>query len=142
MPWLITDHYAEAFSVFAGARMLGWFLICVASAILLHSFLRFAFEGGGTPAPVAPTDRLVVGGAYRFVRNPMYVAVVTIILGQALLFQSLSLLLYAAFIAAMMAGFVLTYEEPTLAARYGEAYETYRRAVPRWLPRLTPWAGQ
>ena len=119
----------------------GWILILAAAALLLHSFARFALEGLGTPAPVAPTERLVVGGIYRHVRNPMYVAVLSIILGQALLFSSWAVFGYGIVAAAAMVSFVRLYEEPTLARRYGAEYEAYRRAVPGWLPRLTPWRG-
>jgi protein-S-isoprenylcysteine O-methyltransferase Ste14 len=83
----------------------------------------------------------VVGGAYRYVRNPMYLSVLAAIVGQALLFGQLSLLAYAAIVCAAVVSFVLAYEEPTLLKRYGNDYDTYRRAVPGWLPRLTPWAG-
>ncbi|TIV28822.1 MAG: isoprenylcysteine carboxylmethyltransferase family protein, partial [Mesorhizobium sp.] len=76
------------------------------------------------------------------VRNPMYVAVLAIILGQVLIFSSWPVLLYGMITAAAMVSFVNIYEEPTLAQRYGEEYEVYRRAVPGWLPRLTPWRGQ
>ncbi|RVA16552.1 isoprenylcysteine carboxylmethyltransferase family protein, partial [Mesorhizobium sp. M7D.F.Ca.US.004.03.1.1] len=91
------------------------------------------------PAPVAPPERLVIGGIYRHVRNPMYVAVLSIILGQALLFSSWTLVAYVVIGAIAMGSFVRFYEEPTLAHRYGVEYETYRRNVPGWLPRLTPW---
>ena len=90
---------------------------------------------------MAPTERLVVGGIYRHVRNPMYVAVLSIILGQALLFSSWAVFGYGIVAAAAMVSFVRLYEEPTLARRYGAEYEAYRRAVPGWLPRLTPWRG-
>ncbi len=90
---------------------------------------------------MAPTERLVVGGIYRHVRNPMYVAVLSIILGQALLFSSWAVFGYGIVAAVGMVSFVRLYEEPTLARRYGAEYEAYRRAVPGWLPRLTPWRG-
>lgn len=109
--------------------------------MLLHAFARFALEGLGTPAPIAPTERLVIGGIYRHVRNPMYVAVLSIIIGQALLFSSWSIATYAAIAAAAMVTFVKLYEEPTLAGRYGAEYKAYRHNVPGWLPRITPWKG-
>ena len=84
---------------------------------------------------------LVVTGAYRFVRNPMYLAVLAIILGQGLLFASWWLVLYAAVVLAAVVGFVKGYEEPTLTETYGEQYVDYRRNVPGWWPRLTPWRG-
>ncbi|RWL20368.1 MAG: isoprenylcysteine carboxylmethyltransferase family protein [Mesorhizobium sp.] len=142
LPWLLTDRYRLPWSTQPGLVPVGWVLIVVAAALLLHAFARFAFEGQGTPAPVAPTEQLVVGGIYRHVRNPMYVAVLWIILGQALLFSSWALVAYATIAAIAMVSFVKFYEEPTLARRYGTGYEAYRRAVPGWLPRLTPWRCQ
>jgi protein-S-isoprenylcysteine O-methyltransferase Ste14 len=110
-------------------------------AVLAHTIIRFVVEGLGTPAPVAPTQNLVVGGLYRFVRNPMYVAVIAIILGQAAILGRPVLLLYAAVFWAVVASFVRFYEEPTLAERYGVQYAAYRRAVRAWWPRVTPWIG-
>ena len=107
--------------------------------VLIGAFVRFVGEGSGTPAPVAPTDRLVIGGMFRFVRNPMYLAVVTILLGQSVLFASTTLLIYTLLVWAAMAAFVRWYEEPVLATRYGRQYEDYRRNVRAWWPRLTPW---
>ena len=106
---------------------------------LLDSFARFALEGLGTPAPIAPPRNLVVSGLYRHVRNPIYVAVVAVILGQAVLFADWRLLGYGALIWLAFHTFVLAYEEPTLRQSYGAEYESYRANVPRWLPRLTPW---
>src|SRR5262249_25109001 len=107
--------------------------------VLVHAFARFVLEGVGTPAPVAPTEQLVVGGLYRFVRNPMYLAVAAIIVGQALVLGRPILLAYAAVFGAVVGAFVHWYEEPTLSRQYGEQYESYRRAVPAWWPRLKPW---
>ncbi|WP_394886391.1 methyltransferase family protein [Mesorhizobium sp. AaZ16] len=140
-PWLLTNGYGLPLSSSAAMIAAGSILVMAGLAVLLHSFARFAFEGAGTPAPIAPTERLVVGGAYRYVRNPMYVAVLSIIIGQALLFADWSLVLYAGVVAAAVFTFVRLYEEPTLARRYGDEYEAYRRAVPGWLPRLTPWVA-
>jgi protein-S-isoprenylcysteine O-methyltransferase Ste14 len=140
-PWLLTDGYRVPLSAEPGIVPAGFILVVGAAAILLHAFARFALEGLGTPAPVAPTEKLVVGGIYRHVRNPMYVAVLSIILGQALIFASWPIVLYGLIAAAAMVSFVKVYEEPTLASRYGAEYEAYRRAVPGWLPRITPWRG-
>ena len=107
--------------------------------MLLQAFARFVVEGLGTPAPVVPTERLVVGGLYRYVRNPMYLAVAAIILGQALALGQLILLPYAAAFAVAVAAFVHWHEEPTLGRQFGAQYETYRRAVPGWWPRREPW---
>ena len=107
-----------------------------AGLVLVSAFVRFVIEGVGTPAPVAPTQHLVVGGLYRYVRNPMYLAVVTAIVGQGLLFGQLGLFLYAGIVGAAMVAFVVLYEEPYLAERFGAEYDEYRRAVPGWWPRL------
>ena len=106
--------------------------------MLVHAFARFVVEGLGTPAPVAPTERLVVGGLYRYVRNPMYLAVVAAIAGQALLLWQAVLVPYAALVAVAFVVFVLGYEQPTLQHQFGPQYEAYRRAVPAWWPRLRP----
>jgi phospholipid methyltransferase len=83
----------------------------------------------------------VVGGLYRYVRNPMYLAVIAMILGQAAILGRVALVSYAAILWAIVASFVGFYEEPTLSARYGAQYDAYRRAVRRWWPRATPWRG-
>jgi len=119
----------------------GWLLVAAGAAVLVHAFVAFAWHGRGTPAPAAPTERLVVQGAYRHVRNPMYVAVVAVVLGQVLLFASWGLFAYLAVIAVTMASFVQAYEEPTLRETYGPAYDEFCEHVPRWLPRVTPWRG-
>jgi protein-S-isoprenylcysteine O-methyltransferase Ste14 len=119
----------------APLRVVGAALIVLGALALLWSLLRLALEGVGTPAPVAPTERLVVGGLYRYLRNPMYVAVAATIVGQALLLGQTILLVYAALFLAVTAAFVRLHEEPALRRRYGEQYEAYRRAVPGWLPR-------
>jgi protein-S-isoprenylcysteine O-methyltransferase Ste14 len=139
MPWLVAGWHMEQPSL--PLRLLGILLIAVGATFLLHSFGRFVWEGRGTPAPVAPTEHLVVGGIYRYVRNPMYLAVLTIIVGQWLLIGQSAVLIYGAVIAVAVVTFVKIYEEPTLAAQHGGEYKAYRRAVPGWIPRLTPWNG-
>ena len=106
--------------------------------VLLDAFVRFA-RADGTPAPPMPTAHLVVVGPYRHVRNPMYLAVLAIILGQALLFGSGGALLYAGIVLLAVALFVRGYEEPTLELEYGDEYREYRRNVRGWIPRLRPW---
>lgn len=119
----------------------GAVLVCAGAGVMIHSFIRFVTEGIGTPAPVAPTLHLVVGGLYRYVRNPMYLAVLAAIVGQALLLQRPTLWLYALAVAAAVVAFVHGYEEPALRRQFGAEYETYRRAVPAWVPRLRPWSA-
>jgi protein-S-isoprenylcysteine O-methyltransferase Ste14 len=137
IPWLLTGWSANAW--WPPVRVVGGAMILAGLVVLLEAFVRFVVEGIGTPAPVAPTEHLVVGGAYRHVRNPMYLAVGALIVGQALLLGQAVLFAYAAVFGATVAGFVHGYEEPTLADRYGPQYEEYRREVPAWVPRRTPW---
>lgn len=124
---------------FTPIRAIGILLMAAGLAVVLEAFARFALEGLGTPAPVFPTRHLVVNGSYRFVRNPMYVAVTSLILGQALYLGDARLFAYAIlpWLAAHL--FVVLYEEPTLRKTFGVEYETYCAHVPRWIPRLTPW---
>lgn len=139
VPWLISGWRWYNWDGVAWVVVpIAWTAIAAGVVFLLHAFTLFALHHG-TPAPVAPTETLVVTGAYRFVRNPMYLSVLTIILGQALLFGSWSLVLYAVIALAAVVGFVKVYEEPTLTSTYGEEYLNYRRKVPGWWPRLTPW---
>jgi protein-S-isoprenylcysteine O-methyltransferase Ste14 len=140
IPWLLTRWQArEPVPYWAPMRVLGAILLVAGLIALIRAFVRFVMEGLGTPAPIAAPDRLVVGGVYRYVRNPMYVAVVAAIVGQALLFGQLGLLIYAVAVWLLVAAFVHLYEEPTLTRRFGADYEAYRRAVPAWWPRLRPW---
>ena len=139
VPWWLTGWQARDGSPYwLPVRVTGVILLLAGVVVLLHAFTRFVVEGLGTPAPVAPTERLVVGGLYRYVRNPMYVAVTATIVGQALLLGRPILLLYAAAFALAVIAFVHWYEEPTLRRRFGEEYEEYRRAVPAWWPRRVP----
>ena len=140
IPWAISGWRMEAALFGADAlRWLGVLFLLLGGALLLETFARFALQGLGTPAPIAPTKTLVVTGSYRFVRNPMYVAVVSLIIGQGLLFGSLGTLVYGAAVWLTVHLFVLAYEEPTLASTYGDQYTLYRANVRRWVPRLMPW---
>jgi protein-S-isoprenylcysteine O-methyltransferase Ste14 len=138
VPWLLTGW--RSYQPPAVVTAVGAALITLGVGVLLHAFARFVAEGRGTPAPIAPTERLVVGGLYRHVRNPMYLAVGATLVGQALVLGRVLLLAYAAAFWLVVAGFVRIYEEPTLSARYGEEYAEFRRAVPAWWPRLRPWS--
>lgn len=143
VPWWISHWRLEP--PFFGTpvfRFAGGILTTLGMVGLLDSFGRFALQGIGTPAPVFPTRHLVVTGLYRYVRNPMYVAVVSTILGQGLIFGNFTLLEYGALVWLLFHVFVLAYEEPTLRAGFGSEYEIFCAAVPRWIPRLRPWSGQ
>ena len=140
IPWSLTGwRMREPVPYWAPMRVLGVILLAAGLFALVQAFVRFVVEGLGTPAPIAAPERLVVGGLYRYVRNPMYVAVLTVIVGQALILGQLVLLPYAAAFCVITAAFVRWYEEPALTRRFGTDYEAYRRAVPAWLPRLRPW---
>lgn len=142
VPWWLTGwrvRHPQPSWAWAPLRAVGGILIAAGMVVLLPAFVQFVAEGAGTPAPVAPTERLVVGGLYRHVRNPMYLAVVAAIVGQALALGQPILLLYAAVVGAAMVAFVHGYEEPTLHAQFGAQYEAYRSAVPAWWPRRRPW---
>jgi protein-S-isoprenylcysteine O-methyltransferase Ste14 len=125
----------------AAFRVIGAGLIVLGVPMLLDSFARFAFQGLGTPAPVFPTRRLVVTGLYRHVRNPMYVGVIAVIVGQGLLFGNRRVLEYGALVWLAFYLFVLSYEEPNLRRTFGDEYREFCRNVPRWLPQLKPWKG-
>jgi protein-S-isoprenylcysteine O-methyltransferase Ste14 len=136
VPWLIT-HWRDPAPAWAAAT--GGAVTAAGVVLVVAAFVQFVVEGRGTPAPVAPTQELVVGGLYRWVRNPMYVGVATAIAGQALMFASVG-------VAAWLIGFVLAvttfvrlYEEPTLRRTYGTSYDEYAASVRRWLPRIRPW---
>ena len=140
VPWLISHWRMQPpFLGFTPFRAIGIVLIVAGLLVLLESFARFALRGLGTPAPVFPTRQLVVSGLYRYVRNPMYVGVLCINLGQGLLLGSLDVLIYAAIVWLAMHLFVVGYEEPTLRRRYGAEFDIFCRNVPRWIPRVTPW---
>lgn len=140
VPWLINGWETKG-EVWAPVRVVGLMLVIVGGGVLAHSFVRFVRDGIGTPAPVAPTKHLVVTGVYRNVRNPMYVAVIAVIIGQGALFGDVGLIVYGAVVGLAMATFARLYEEPALLRDHGAEYEEYRANVPGWLPRLRPWRG-
>lgn len=123
------------------SRAVGALFIAAGLPVLLDAFARFALQGLGTPAPVFPTRHLVVSGLFRYVRNPMYLAVVALIFGQGLWFGSVRILEYGLAVWAAFFVFVLLYEEPVLRSSFGAEYEEFCANVPRWIPRLRPWQG-
>jgi protein-S-isoprenylcysteine O-methyltransferase Ste14 len=142
VPWWICRWRVHAsFPGFAAVRAAGALLMLLALAVLLDSFVRFALEGMGTPAPVFPTERLVVSGFYRYVRNPMYVAVVALVLGQGLFFGDMRVIAYGLCAWLVTHVFVLLYEEPTMRRTFPADYAVFSAHVPRWIPRLRPWQG-
>ena len=107
----------------------------------LESILRFVFVGRGTLFPTTPPEHLVVSGFYRYVRNPMYVGVLTVLAGEAVLFMSRGLVMEEIFVWLGFDLFIRLHEEPFLTRRYPSEYPRYKQSVRRWLPRLSPWDG-
>jgi protein-S-isoprenylcysteine O-methyltransferase Ste14 len=143
VPWWLTGWRVHGpLAHGAPVRVAGLILLMLGAAVLVQTFARFAVEGRGTPAPVAPAECLVVGGLYRYVRNPMYLAVVAAIAGQGLALGQPVLLAYGAAVWITVASFARWYEEPALARQFGGQYEAYRRAVPAWWPRIRPSTGR
>lgn len=140
VPWLLTRWEVQR-PVPGGAvaQLAGALLVGAGASVVANSFVRFAIEGVGTPAPFAPPKHLVVSGLYRYVRNPMYVSIGAAVTGQGVLLGQPKLFGFAALAAIPVVAFVRFYEEPALARKFGAEYEEYRKNVPRWLPRLTPW---
>jgi protein-S-isoprenylcysteine O-methyltransferase Ste14 len=120
-------------------RLIAFALILVGLIPLFDSIRRFIYAGRGTLMPTVPTERLVVTGLYRYMRNPMYVGVLIALAGEVLLFRSSGLVIEGAVGWLAIELFVRFYEEPTLTRSHPEGYPRYKRHVPRWLPRLTPW---
>ena len=140
VPWWITRWRMQPPQLgFSGFRVIGALMIAAGIAVVLDSFTRFALQGLGTPAPILPTRHLVVSGLYQCVRNPMYVGVLAIILGQGLLLGDGRLFAYGGLLWLGVHVFVVGYEEPTLRRSFGSEYEAFRRNVPRWIPRVSPW---
>jgi protein-S-isoprenylcysteine O-methyltransferase Ste14 len=137
VPYLLLNSSLPPLTVNLGpARFLGWGPIVLGAMIYLWCAWDFATAGQGTPLPADPPKTLVAAGLYRRVRNPMYVGVLLLILGQAVLFESLLLLAYGTLLWLAFHLFIIYYEEPTLKRLFGPAYEQYRAGVPRWIPLL------
>jgi protein-S-isoprenylcysteine O-methyltransferase Ste14 len=141
LPYLLNEwHFHRPLPYWAVAQAAGVLLVCAGLVPLVRSFIEFT-RAYGTPNPLASPPRLVVSGFYRYVRNPMYVGFLAILVGEVLLFGSSGLLEYTAVSWCIGAAAVRWYEEPTLARRFGAEYRAYQRAVPAWLPRLHPWTS-
>jgi protein-S-isoprenylcysteine O-methyltransferase Ste14 len=125
----------------SAAQFVGLGLICLGAVISLSCLLAFGAYGRGTPAPFDPPRFLVKNWLYRHVRNPMYIGLGVLLIGEALLFpaQRRGILLMMLVLFLVVHLFVVLYEEPSLRRRFGAAYEEYCLHVPRWLPRLAPY---
>lgn len=135
IPYLLYTSGMERLDLPLGVlRLLGWPIVLLGVAIYAWCAWDFTFTGKGTPLPADAPKVLVVRGLYRYVRNPMYVGVLSVIVGEALLLKSGLLLIYAALLWVLFHIFVVSYEEPTLSRLFGDSYAEYRRKVHRWLP--------
>lgn len=141
IPYSLTGGWHRVGDLFGlpGVWIAGVVLIALGLPVLLAAIYRFASDGLGTPLPAAPTQSLVVTGPHRYVRNPMYLAVATVIVGQALVLGQSVLLWYAVIFVVATAAFVYFYEQPTLRRQFGDEYSRYCESVPAWLPRVTPY---
>ena len=134
IPFFLVRRFGQQFDL-GHKRLLALILFVPGCAVILRCFVDFIRRGHGTPAPYDPPRRLVIAGLYRYVRNPQYIGVVLVVLGEAVFFGSLALLAYAAFFAIGYHLFVRFYEEPTLNKLFGEDYTRYCATVPRWMPK-------
>jgi protein-S-isoprenylcysteine O-methyltransferase Ste14 len=132
VPWLLTRWHSDGQPL--TLRVLGAVVLVLGAALVLETTARFALQGRGTPAPWAPPERFVVRGTYRLTRNPMYVGVIALIVGQALLLGREILFGWAGAAWLLFHLFVVLEEEPGLRCRFGAQYEDYCERVPRWLP--------
>ena len=133
--WLLSSPSAPTPIQLGAFRYFGMLPLLIGIAIYVWCAWDFTFAGKGTPAPFDPPKELVVRGLYRYVRNPMYVGIVSILLGEALLFASWSLFAYTAFAFIFYSLVVVLYEEPALRHKFGESYREYCKRVRRWIPR-------
>jgi protein-S-isoprenylcysteine O-methyltransferase Ste14 len=137
VPYLLLTAYGSRFPLPLGVfSYLGLIFILLGCCVYLWCAWDFATAGRGTPAPIDPPKELVVRSLYRFVRNPMYMGVLLLLIGEALLFESSLILIYASLVFLAFHLFVIVYEEPTLRKKFGSSYERYCSSVPRWVPRI------
>lgn len=120
-------------------QVAGLIVTAVGLALVVSTIASFASRGGGTLAPWDPPRRLVVTGVYRYVRNPMISGVLLILAGESLVFSSAAVGTWTLVCFVINAAYIPLLEEPALARRFGAEYEEYRRHVPRWVPRISPW---
>ncbi|HSA93126.1 MAG TPA: isoprenylcysteine carboxylmethyltransferase family protein [Terriglobales bacterium] len=135
VPWRLASGRPADFDL-GPLRYLGLLLMAVGAAFYFRCAFDFAGKGKGTPAPIDAPKFLVTSNLYQMVRNPMYVGVITLVVGEGVMYQSFPVLRYAALVWLAFHLFVLLYEEPTLRDKFGADYEEYCRRVPRWIPKL------
>ena len=136
LPWAFFGVRDAVVNPGSPLQLLGLLFILAGAALLVACIVEFARSGRGTLSPVDPPKHLVVRGLYRYVRNPMYLSVTAILLGEVMLTRSGALALYWLIWFVVVNAFVIGYEEPTLRVQFGESYEEYLRTVGRWIPRV------
>lgn len=134
LPWIILSWVGSGIQQWSRFQRSGMLLMVAGVCILLWCVYAFARQGKGTLSPVDPAKRLVISGLYRYTRNPMYVGVTVVLLGETLFFGSIPLLVYAGLVFLGFNLFIRLYEEPYLRQQFGEEYELYCKQVGRWLP--------
>ena len=134
LPYLIVGRAVSWAGPWMGRQWIGMLLAVGGAVVLVSSIVDFARKGRGTLAPVDPPEKLVVTGPYRYVRNPMYLGVLAILLGETIFFQSMDLLRYSGVVLVVFLAVVHVYEEPTLRRQFGESYARYAVSVRRWIP--------
>jgi protein-S-isoprenylcysteine O-methyltransferase Ste14 len=141
VPWVLVEHAPELHS-FPTSPLLIWPL-AASAALFLAGAVKLCWDfiavGDGTPNPLDPPKHLVLTSSYRFVRNPGYLAVFAILASEAAYFGSANLMIYTCIAIVGFHQFVVKVEEPGLRVRFGDDYRRFCSAVPRWIPRLTPW---
>jgi protein-S-isoprenylcysteine O-methyltransferase Ste14 len=135
VPWLLTHWQADDQPL--GLKIFGGVVLAIGAFLVIETTTRFAFQGRGTPAPWAPPQRFVAKGSYRYVRSPMYLGVLAMIVGQALLLGREILFAWALAAWLIFHLFLVFHEEPGLRERFGAEYEDYSSTVSRWLPSPT-----
>ncbi len=136
VPWLLLQGSAGAVLLLPSIWMFGLLPLLLGVGLYLWCAGAFTFIGKGTPAPIDAPKVLVIQGPYHWVRNPMYIAVLSVVIGEAILFRSFLLAGYALLVGLVVHAFVVFVEEPSLRLQFGESYETYLHTVPRWVPRF------
>jgi protein-S-isoprenylcysteine O-methyltransferase Ste14 len=143
IPFILVTMERPASSGFGSfAWIMGIGTILIGFCLMFTTITLFFKMGKGTLTPWDPTQRLVLSGPYRYVRNPMISGVIFILLGEVLIFRSFYLLCWLIIFAVINHIYFVWVEEPGLSKRFGKAYEEYKKNVPRWIPRIKPWGGQ
>jgi protein-S-isoprenylcysteine O-methyltransferase Ste14 len=136
IPWLLLQGSGGAVLLIPSIWMVGFLPLLLGVGLYLWCAGAFTFIGKGTPAPIDAPKFLVRVGPYQWARNPMYIAVLSVVIGEAILFRSFLLAGYALLVGVVVHLFVVFVEEPSLRRQFGESYETYLHTVPRWVPRF------